>query len=256
MFKFKYKLLDDNKDGAGNSSDTNDTSDKEKGTGNSDGNNGKDNIDDFSNLWHTDSNATTNTSDTTVINQQQSGNQLSPQDRLQAHIESKNMLDGVDYAALQNPETSSVELNKVVTGIYTATMQDASEIMTQQIDNLREELQQDTNDRLQGNKAIDQLNTALPYTSLPEFKPVVDGVFNRFLNQKDMTVSKAIELTGKYFNKLQGDVSKTMQQPPNNNLNGRQVFNRNTNANNGNSNGNNQSDITDKSDWISFLSAK
>lgn len=244
MFKLKYRLLDENTGDGGDATANTSTSTDDKNNNNSENNN-----DDFTNLWYTDSNAVKQ-DETQPAGQQPATQQLTPEETLQAHIDSKNLLNGMDYTKLQNPEMANVELNKLVSNVYTATMQDASEIMTQQIDSLREEIQKDTTNQMQGNKAIEQLNTALPYTLAPEFKPVADGVFNRILNQDGMTVNKAIELTGKYFNKLQSEVDKTTRKPPSNNLRNKQVFNQ------GNPGNNDQSDVVAKSDWMSILAAK
>jgi len=209
------------------------------------------NIDDFSNLWHNSSNPTGNEGEPVqqvhIVNQP-AEQELTPQQKLSAHITGLELTGGVDMQALANPETAQVELDKLAANIYSSSMRDANNIIDQRMETMRTEMMQSTADTMKGNEQIGVMNKALPYTSKAEYRPVAENALANFLSA-GKSLPEAVELVGKYFQQISNDVTSSLPVVPNSGRGGR-PFAGNQNTNDSNS-GN-----ADPEDWMSFMSAK
>lgn len=215
-----------------------------------DENNKKDPVDDYSNLWNNQGNDSDNSSgdsvqNVNVVNQNQ-GEVLTPQQKLSAHIDGLNLMEGFNAEDMQDPERATAMMKDVIAKTYSATMKDANQIMTQQIANLKTEMQQETQNTMQGSKNINDMNTALVYTSKPAYKPIADAALTKFLEQ-GKSPAEAIAEVGKYFQRLQAEVAGSLPKPPNNGLNGNQLFN---------DVGGNDSGDENATEWLDFINAK
>jgi len=213
-------------------------------------NNNANKVDDYSDVWNTDGNSNQQDAQQVqrveITNQQQSGTELTPDQKLQAHIDSLNLMEGFDPSAMADPETAMKTMQQLVTNTYAATIKDANQIMDQRLANLKEELQQETQDNIRGNESVNAMNSALNYTAKPAYKPVADALLVKFQQQGKSNADAIIEV-GKYFATLSGDVQNTMPQGnANNKLNGNTFQGINSP----------NSDNAEPEDWVNFLSAK
>jgi len=219
---------------------------------NSDTSTGKqEQVDDFSDVWHNGSSDQGNQGvqepQRVTITNQPDVKELTPQEKLSAHIESLNLADGFDMNAMQNPETAVKEMQRMQANTYAAAMKDTNTLIQQAVGQVREELQQDAREVVSGNQTVNAMNTALPYTKKPAYKPVSDSLLTQF-QAKGQTPEEAILSVGKYFTKMAGDVNANLPKVPNNRLNGNNF--------NGNTTNQNQTDDADSQDWMNFLTAK
>ncbi len=245
FLKLRLHAIDGGEGGGGGEGNQN--PDTPKSNANSENQNkGNDNVSDFSNLWHTEENKPNEgtVQNVNVINQQQPV-EKTPQQRLDTHLTELNLTDGFDSQAMQDPETAQKVMEQLARNVYTAAMKDANVIMGQQITQLREELQTETQNTLQGDQIIRDMNNTLAFTSKPAYKPIADSLVTRFLEKGD-TPAKAIENVSLYFQNLQKEVSSSIPQPANDRL-------RNNNFGNGSNLQPNQQEETQ--DWVKFFNA-
>ncbi len=213
-------------------------------------NNEGDKVDNFDDIWNTGSNGDGDSNGEPVqqvhIVNQTEPTQLTPEQKLAAHIDSLGLMEGFDQQAMADPEKAEAAMKSLMANTYSAAIKDANQIMDQRIDSLREELQQETQDTMRGNESINAMNSALKYTSQPAYKPVAEALLVKFQN-KGASTPEAIKKVGEYFNKLSSDVADTVPRNSNNRMNGSSFNNSNSNSSSGDA---------DPEDWMEFLSAK
>jgi hypothetical protein len=222
--------------------------DGDKGSSDSNENNKEDKPDDFSNVWHTNTDDANNNGQQQVqkveITNQQPVQEVSRQDRLAAHIGTLGLADGLNMEALQNPETALKEMERIQALTYSAAMKDTNTLIQQAVSQVKDELTAQTQETLSGNSAINNLNTALPYTKEAAYAPVANSLLTQFMS-KGQTQEQAVVNVGKYFAKMAEDVNKTLPKSPNNRMNGNNFNNLNVD----------QTEGADTEDWIKILSA-
>lgn len=216
-------------------------------------NNNANKPDNFDDVWYTGTNDNSNSSNETVqrveITNQTPVTELTPQQKLNAHIESLNLADGFDMEAMQSPETAVKEMERMQALTYSAAMKDTNTLIQQAVASVKEELSQQTQDTVNGNAAISMMNSELTYTSSPALKPIADSLLVKFQN-KGQSVEEAVASVGKYFNQMSQNVSKTLPQSPNNRMRGGNF----SNSNNGNQNQADDGGAEDQN-WVNFLTA-
>jgi len=214
----KYKLHCNQEDGEGG------------GGGGADGgngggeNNGDSNLPTHADLWNTDS---SNEGGQNGNGSQPAGNQggqqngnTNPEEVFNNHVKNINFTDGVDVnsvmTAMQNGDTEAfgTALRQIGENAYRQTMMDSNKILNSRMDKFKSEVNDSVSTATATDKAVSQLNSELPFTKDAAYAPIAQEVFSRYLKQKDMTVEKAIEKTGDYFQSLSGAVGKGTNTPP------------------------------------------
>ena len=228
----------------------------ESGGGNNDNNSNdnKDDNDNESNLTSFDDMWSNNDADAgdvnaaptpvTVVNQAEP---KSAESVFNEHVESIDFTAGIDVANLQSTmqngdnEGFSKAIRAIGENAYRQSMIDMNKIINQRVDKAKTEMASTSATATATERAISELQSALPYTKEPMYKPVAEGVFTQLLQQKGMTVDKAIQKTGEYFTKFAGDVNKNNPRAPSSRANG--GFGVIDEADDGD----------DGQDWMSFL---
>lgn len=220
--------------------------------GDQNGNNGEgnseSNLTSFENMW---SNNTTDGEEgtatpqpVTVVNQAEP---KTPEAVFNDHVAGIDFTAGVNVAdvqqAMQNGDGEAFNkgMRAIGENAYRQAMVDLNKIVNQRVDAAKKEMTTATASQTATERAISQLEDALPYTKEPMYKPVAEGVFTQLLQQKGMTVDKAIQKTGEYFQKFAGDVNKNNPQAPGNRPSG------------GFGAINESTDGDDGQDWMDFL---
>ncbi len=252
--KFKNKLylklrlhsIDGTEEGGGGGESSGKNESQNTSANNESQNNNSDNVEDFSNLWHTEEKKpdTDTVQNVNVINQPVA--EQTPQERLDAHMSTLDLTGGFDLQQMQDPETAQKVMEQMARQIYTAAMKDANVITNQQITRLREELQTETQQSMQGDRIIRDMNKAIPFTSKAQYKPIADSLITRFLEKGDST-EKAIENVSLYFQGLQKEVSGFIPQAANDRMGNRGFGNGSTQQPNQNS--------EEEQDWVKFFNA-
>ena len=143
-----------------------------------------------------------------------------PEEIFNNHVAGIDFTAGINVSdmqtAMQNQdsETFNKGLRSIGEAAYRQAMIDTNKVLNSRLDTVKDEINQNVSTATATDKAVSQLNSALPYTGEPMYKPVADEVFARYLKQPKMTVEKAIELTGEYFQKFSADVSKLNPKAP------------------------------------------
>ena len=214
----KYKLhchtAPNNGEGGGGSNDNDQNANK-------DDSNNDNNLTSFDTMWsNTDADggeANATPTPVTVVNQAEP---KSAEAVFNEHVASVDFTAGIDVAnlqqSLQNGDAEGFNKNLRVgfENAYRQSMIDMNKIINQRVDKAKSEMASASSTATATERAITDLNSALPYTKEPMYKPVAEGVFTQLLQQKGMTVDKAIQKTGEYFTKFAGDVNKNNPSAP------------------------------------------
>lgn len=196
--------------------------DDDKGGGGDKGeSNGESNLTSFETMWSNngddDEEQSAPVQQVSVVNQQEP---KGAEAVFNEHVASIDFTAGVDVAniqqAMQNGDNESFAngIRAIGENAYRQSMIDMNKIINQRVDKAKSEMATQSQTATATERAVASLNSALPYTKEPMYKPVAEGVFTQLLQQKGMTVDKAIKKTGEYFQKFAGDVAKLNPKPP------------------------------------------
>jgi len=161
---------------------------------------------------------------------------------------------GVDSADMmaamqsQNPEDMQKAVSNMQTSVYRAAMIDVNKLVQQRVDSAIGEMKQNTNNTIEANSIVAQMETALPWTRQPAYAPMAKAVVNQMLQKDGMTPEKAIAETAKYFQQFANETVTGQQIPPGGKPNGNFQNQQPNQQQNGNP--------ADEPDWLEFLGGK
>jgi len=216
-----------------------------------DGNNGDNNLPSHDTMWDTPDGGGGNPDG----NQQQQQSQQQQQgpsanEQFDTHIAGLDFMGGIDMTnagvAFQNGDMEAVGkmFQQIGANAYRNAMIDTNRVVNQRVDAMGTQVKSDVNAQNATGRVISEMNTALPFTSMPAFAPMAKAVLTQFLG-KGGTPEDAIKEVGAYFNNLSGEVGKMNPGAPN----GRPAGNFGGNGMQQQQDGNNG----DEPDWMTIL---
>lgn len=246
-YKLNFHASPDGGDGGGGGGNGGDG-----GDGNDGGdNNGDANLTSHDTMWDTSDTGGENQNANDNNNGGQNQNQgPSANEQFDAHIAGLDFMSGVDMAtagqAFQNGDMEAIGkmFQQISANAYRNAMIDTNKVVNQRVDAMGETVTTNMNAQNATGRVISEMNTALPFTSMPAFAPMAKVILTQFLG-KGGTPADAITEVGKYFNNLSGEVTKMNPGAPN----GRPSSNFGGNGFQQNNDGNN----VEEPDWMTIL---
>lgn len=136
--------------------------------------------------------------------QQQPQQQVDPSVAFNAHIESLNLLDGLnlDEISTELNQGKTDGLNKafghMAANIYRQSMIDASKIIDKKVQEGVDKAIKSSTNAVQGNMAVDKMQVALSFTKQPAISPVATAVLAQLI-KKGKSVDDAINGVRTFF---------------------------------------------------------
>jgi len=160
------------------------------------------------------------------------------------HFQSLNILNGLNtQEMMQSPEAFQTGIENLAKNLYKQALVTTNQLVKQGIDGATASMETHTQNSMKHQGIVAEMHKQLPFTKMPAFAPMANGVLNTILQKKGMTPEKAIKHVKGYFAKLNTEVG------------GGNSGNGNTGFNGQQSNNGSQSDYgnSDDMDWVSLL---
>lgn len=168
--------------------------------------NDKDNDDNLETLWDNPVDDT-NKSITPVQsdpNKQQQQQEPDPNVAFNTHIESLKLTDGLDLSEISTElnEGNTTALNKafshMAANIYRHALVDASKVIDKKVQEGVDKAIKSSTNAVQGNMAVDKMQSALSFTKRPAISPVAAAVLAQLI-KKGKSVDEAIDGVKLFF---------------------------------------------------------
>ncbi len=128
--------------------------------------------------------------------------------RMNAHIESKNFVNGVDFNKLAeggDPEAIKASFNNLTRNMYVGMMADVNRIVEARVEQAVEKAVKTAKSEVYGTQAVDDMFRSLPHLNNPNTAPVAQSVFAKFI-EKGQTREMAVRNTDKYFKDMAANI--------------------------------------------------
>lgn len=221
-FNLHFHTSPDAGTGGGGGNNSGESSNSEGGNNNnSEGDNNKQPVESFQNLWDT----TDSHGDTSSQNSEQnSGENSTGFKDIHEYMDSLNFTDGLDFSNMQEMSAEDFDsrmkenFSKIAQNSYIAALRDADQINNSRLSQSQQQTQQEVDSR----SAFRELAKEHPYTQDKAIKPIAELVLSK-LREQGVDTGSAIGKVNEFFNYMSTKTGHV--QSPNQNSNNRNVRN-------------------------------